>query len=77
MVDLKVLLQSKLTDLTRQLVVANKSLAYNQQHQDSLQEYRKAANDALEQRNVALVKLKAVEQERDRWEAKYVSVHRY
>ena len=73
--DLKVLLQSKLTDLTRQLVVANKSLAYNQQHQDSLQEYRKAANDALEQRNVALVKLKAVEQERDRWEAKYVSVH--
>ena len=75
MVDLKVLLQSKLTDLTRQLVVANKSLAYNQQHQDSLQEYRKAANDALEQRNVALVKLKAVEQERDRWEAKYVSVH--
>ena len=77
MVDLKVLLQSKLTDLTRQLVVANKSLAYNQQHQDSLQEYRKAANDALEQRNVALVKLKAVEQERDRWEAKYVSVHCY
>ena len=77
MVDLKVLLQSKLTDLTRQLVVANKSLAYNQQHQDSLQEYRKAANDALEQRNVALVKLKAVEQERDRWEVKYVSVHRY
>ena len=75
MVDLKILLQSKLTDLTRQLVVANKSLAYNQQHQDSLQEYRKAANDALEQRNVALVKLKAVEQERDRWEAKYVSVH--
>ena len=75
MVDLKIRLQTKLTDLTRQLTAANKSLTYNQQHQDSLQEYRKVANDALEQRNVALDKLKAVEQERDRWEAKYVSVH--
>ena len=66
MVDLK----SQLTDLARQLVSAKKSLTYNQQHQDSLQEYRKAANDALEQRNVALDKLKVVQQERDRWELK-------
>ena len=71
MVDRK----SKLTGLTRELASVKKRLTYNQQHQDSVQEHRKAANDALEQRNVALVKLKAVEQERDRWEAKYVSVH--
>ena len=70
MVDLKSKLQGKLTDLKRQLAAAQNSLTYNHQHQDSVQEHRKATNDVLEQRNVARDKLKVMQQERDRWEAK-------
>ena len=56
MVDRK----SKLTGLTRELASVKKRLTYNQQHQDSVQEHRKAANDALEQRNVARNQFNAI-----------------
>ena len=61
--------------LSTALLAAHKQLSNKQLHRVSVKMHRTTANDALEQRNVALVKLKAVEQERDRWEAKYVSVH--
>ena len=65
-------LKNELAELTRQLAVARTSLAYNQKHQDSIKEYRRAALDALEQRNVTRDKLKTLQQELDRWQAKYV-----
>ena len=65
-------LKNELTELTRQLAAAKKSLTFQQKHQDSIKEYRRAALDALEQRNVARDKLKAMQRERDRWQAKYV-----
>ena len=66
-------LNKKLIELARQLTVAKNSLAYNQKHQDSIKEHRTAARDALVQRNVAQDKLKEMQSERDRWQAKYVS----
>ena len=65
-------MKNELAELTRQLAVARTSLTYNQKHQDSIKEYRRAALDALEQRNVTRDKLKALQQELDRWQAKYV-----
>ena len=65
-------MKNELAELTRQLVVARTSLAYNQKHQDSIKDYRRAALDALEQRNVTRDKLKTLQQELDRWQAKYV-----
>ena len=67
-------LKSKLTESTRQLAVEKNKY---QLHRTSVKTHRTTANAALEQRNVALDKLKAVEQERDRWEDKYASVHCY
>ena len=67
-------LQNELTELARQLAVAQNRLTYNQKHQNSIKEHRRAALDALEQRNVARDKLKAMQRERDRWQAKYVYV---
>ena len=68
-------LNKKLIELTRQLAVAKNSLAYNQKHQDSIKEHRTAARDALVQRNVARDKLKEMQSERDRCQAKYVSAY--
>ena len=66
-------LNKKLIELTRQLAVAKTRLTYKQKHQDSIKEHRTAARDALVQRNVAQDKLKEMQSERDRWQAKYVS----
>ena len=54
-------LQNELTELARQLAVAQNRLTYNQKHQNSIKEHRRAALDALEQHNVARDKLKAIQ----------------
>ena len=67
----------KMKSLSTALLAAHKQLSNKQLHRASVKMHRTTANDALEQRNVALDKLKVMQQERDRWESKYVSVHCY
>ena len=71
--------KGQVAELRRQLESVNKKLTNNKTHQTSIKKHRAAANQALTERNVALTErnvakdhLKAVEQERDRWQTKYV-----
>ena len=66
--------KGQVAELRRQLESANKKLTNNKTHQTSIKKRRAAANQALTERNVAKDHLKAVEQERDRWQTKYVYV---
>ena len=73
--EVNVQISKKVKSLSAALSATQKKLSNEQVHRTSVKTHRTTANSALEQRNVALDKLKAVEQERDRWEAKYVPVH--
>ena len=75
--EVNVKISKQVKSLSAALSAAQKKLNNKQVHQTSVKAHRTTANAALEQRNVALDKLKAMQQERDRWEAKYVSVHCY
>ena len=60
----------KLKALSTELLAVKKQLSNKNLHLTSVQMHRNMANEALEQRNVARDKLKALQQELDRWKTK-------
>ena len=60
----------KLKVMSTELLAVKKQLSNKNLHLTSVQMHRNMANEALEQRNVARDKLKALQQELDRWKTK-------